>query len=239
MSRKTLLSSFLFALLFSFQLFSVEAKTSRLSELDLVGKENKTTYPAPVLSDDSRGPFISSNAGVGFLFDRANSNLKSAVFEAVVGYNLNSIMKLGAAYQYQTPIHVQSTVHEYDYNLGISQARELKYNIQLQSLALKMYFSPEFPLTFNSLMLSPYLSLGVGMSYLELSNANETNQVTRPYRVKKAWTAQALMQGEGGVTFGTKQVSVTTGCRLARYQSFEVRNGFFSVAPYAGLQFNF
>lgn len=237
-----LLSSLLFATLFSFNLFSVEAK-SLVSDFESMSKENKTTYPAPVISDDGRGPFISSNAGVGFLIDRSSSNLKSAVFEAIFGYNLNNIVKLGASYQYQVPIHVRSHYHQFDYNLGISQLRELKYNVQLQSLALKAYLSPEFPVNLKSLTLSPFLSFGLGIGYLEMGgdNAEDATKVKDQFALKTVWSVNPLFIAEGGLTFGTKLISATTGCRLGRYQTplSGFRGGFFSVTPYAGLQLNF
>lgn len=246
MFKKTNTFYFLFVFFVNSILFSIEENiNNRISEKDFKPQKEKEIYPVPTLPDEDKGLFVSSNAGVSFDMYGAKAVYRSAVYEAILGYHLSSRFKLGASYQYYAPLHIRGSFLIRDYYTGQSEVKHFKYDVYLQSVALKVYFSPEHPIRWNEFILSPYFSFGTGLGYLEFSQkspfsyVNSRNFLVKSIRIKRMYLFYPLVMSEGGLTFGTDFFSLTTGIRIGRYQSVVFNTGFFSLVPYLGLQLTF
>ena len=125
-------------------LFSAEDLVTRASPLSEMYNETKASksLPRSELNREKSGPFISSNTGFGFLYNKYKYMLASPVYEAIFGYHIGNAYKIGVSYQYQhAPLDVQfqgraviaGNPHAYDYLINSG--------LNLQTASLKLYTS--------------------------------------------------------------------------------------------------
>ena len=225
--KKNIKLSFLLAItLFSFSGLAATAddfsKSNPLSEMYHTQREQKP-FPLPEVKKEKSGPFIASNTGYGFLFNKSKYVLASPVYEGIVGYHVGNSYKIAFSYQYQhTPLDVQfqgraviagrSHPYEYMVNSGLN----------LQTAALKLYTSPPHPYRWKIFTFSPYLSFGTGLGWADVKGVFQARR--------------SIFLGEVGFCAGMSAVSATAGCK---YSNWSFDNNIYSVTPYVGLQISF
>lgn len=223
MIRKILFTCTLVLCSTTTHIYSADIKKNQFSELDFVPSEEEHTYPKPFIPKEKSGPFISSNTGIGFLFNQSSFMLSSPVYEAILGYHLGNSFKIATAYQYQrAPMDVRFQGHAFIAGKKHAYNYAVKSGVNLQSLALKLFVSPAHPYRWKILTLSPYFSIGTGLGFADVKGMFKTRTT--------------LFMADCGLSFGTSFISTTAGCR---YNSWSWDNGIFSIAPYAGLQISF
>lgn len=165
--------------------------TQNISEL-------KKTWSPSFLQTSSLQPcqnaFFQFNVGVGFLyFSGVKGNLsgepavdyrpwnytpmkgrftynRTPLFEPLIGYQLNSWLKLALAYQYQGGVTVQSKMQiSLNPAAGATSVAgvysQFQANLSLNALFAKLYFQLPWSLLLKSFSTTPYLAVGVGPSW--------------------------------------------------------------------------
>ncbi|MCH9632275.1 MAG: hypothetical protein S4CHLAM6_06060 [Chlamydiae bacterium] len=175
------------------------------------------------LRKEKSGTLISTNTGIGFLFEGTKNRVSLPTYEAMLGYHLGNFFKVAAAYQYQRA--------EFDMNLKgeayiaggpLKYDYKVKTNVNIQLLAVKFISAPKHPLRWTIFTLYPYLAVGAGQGWVDVKNVVNLKRV--------------VYLADIGIALGTRLISATAGCRC---NSWSWENKFYSVIPYIGLQLSF
>lgn len=166
---------------------------------------------------------VSTNSGVGLVYNQNQKILQSAAYELFFGRYLGASLKLGGAYQYQSaPFHAEFTG---SIKVGPNQMPYhyvIRSKADIQTFSAKLYaLLPEF-YAWQVLCFSPYLSCGVGPSWLYIQNFMQTRTLA--------------LSAEGGMSIGVAKFSAMVGFR-GQYWLSQIR--MYSLTPYIGLQVNF
>ncbi len=147
--------------------------------------------PSTKSFQSSKSVFFQTNIGVGFLyFSGLRGNLmgrpvgnflfvgafrdaplkghlsynRSPLFEFMLGYRLNSWLKLALSYQHQSGMVIQSKVLSAfpDSAVSLTSVFQFSSNLSLDGLLAKVYLELPYAMIWKNLSVNPYLAAGVG-----------------------------------------------------------------------------
>lgn len=214
------------ALLSALSLYSYEELSNKQALLDaeqplLQEAPLKDYNPSKKVESTSRGPFVSSNTGLGFVFFGSSFVEKAPAYEALLGYQIANSLKVALSYQYQN-VPLETSYRQDASILQDYINRIFQSGIRLQTGAIKVTSSLPSPFLLGLLRVTPYLSCGTGFGYAEL--------------VDVFGSVESVFIVDMGLALKVKSLSAQVGCK---YNNWSWRGRFFSVIPYVGLQVNF
>lgn len=207
---------------------------------------------------------------------------RSPAIEALLGYRFNQWFKVGLSYLHQGNISIQTPMilgklNELLTAAGLGEAStdrnsnfsQLRANLNLDALLLKVYFELPLPLIWKGLGFFPYLSGAVGGGWQSWTNIELEQTATlasvflsEPLPLKNRIEANTVWMVDPGIRIQranpNHMLSVLMGCKfvdwgqslnIGRYQNqSNVKRGFvdplyikmiYSFIPYIGVEWEF
>jgi len=218
-------------------------------------------------------PSVDFDTNAGFRdvpFKGRLSYNSTPLFEYLLGYRINSWLKAALSYQYQAGITLTTKALQSYSESGTNQSNyvELRANLSLNAIQVKVYFELPFSMIWRSLSMNPYLALGGGAGWQSwtrvqvkyVSKIPLTSGDTLPLHPKLSVNPVGMVDAGLRVqsAYPNSRFSVLLGCKgnwwgqarnigkmsnqrslkIALTKPFRIKR-VYQIAPYLGVQWSF
>ena len=210
-------------------------------------------FSPPENSKDSNSYYITTNVGAAYQFYLTSPTKgiwsPTPVYELCSGKSLNSSVKLGLSYQFES---YKFEFPSYSFLLSDRYNRIYYENVGryfTNQLALQSRFSLKTIFIGKSINLKPHVATGIGLrvehykplKYRQVINGNKQpwESTKNVPRFLRDYFFEPALFTDLGYSIGSKRFSATLGFRLNSYFRFYTSRLYHSIAPYAGFNISF